>query len=285
MNCSLCPRNCAVDRRTQAGFCGVRGLRIARADLHFFEEPPISGTRGSGTIFFCGCSLRCAFCQNFTVSRNLTGADITVKRLAELCRELEARGAHNINLVTPTHYLEELETCFSDHPVSVPVVWNTHSYESVRTVQRAARFSDIFLADLKYFSPEISMRYAGVPDYFERAMEAIETMVACRPDVYDEDGMMRSGVIIRHLILPQNVDETVNILRAIKREFPQTTVSLMAQYTPFGDLSEFPELQRKITRREYERACAEMSALNLKGFLQERSSGDRCYIPDWNFQD
>ena len=283
MTCRLCPRACAVDRARQAGFCGVETLRVARADLHFFEEPPISGTRGSGTVFFSGCSLRCVFCQNYDVSRARVGKELTVAELAELCRGLEARGAHNLNLVTPTHYLRELEACFADYRPNVPVVWNTHSYETLETVERAARFADIFLADLKYVSPQISRRYAGVDDYFERAFAAVRRMCELKPNHFDAEGMMTSGVIIRHLILPQNVDETLRILDAVKEALPQALVSLMAQYTPFGDL-QYPELRRRITAREYRRAADRMADLGLDGFVQERAAGDACYIPAWDLR-
>lgn len=283
MICRLCPKNCGADRPQTAGACGARELKIARADLHFFEEPPISGTRGSGTVFFCNCSLRCVFCQNAEVSRGRVGKSVSPAELADLFRRLEARGAHNINLVTPTHYLNEIEEAFSIYRPDIPVVWNTHAYENPETVERAARFTDIFLPDLKYFSPEISLRYAGVRDYFDRAFDAIRIMRRSKRDDFGGDGIMRSGVIVRHLILPMNVDETFAILGKLHDELPGTLLSLMSQYTPCGD-PPFPELKRGITKREYARAVSRMRELGIPGFLQDLASSGTAYIPEWDLR-
>ena len=284
MNCALCPRNCGVDRKKQAGFCGAKDLKIARADLHFYEEPPLSGTRGSGAVFFSGCSLRCVFCQNFEVSRGRVGKTVTPERLAEIFRELEEKGAHNLNLVTPTHYLTEIERAFEIYRPKIPVVWNTHAYETEQTVLRAAEISDVFLPDLKFYSPEISLRYAGVPDYFEKAFRAVKLMRTLKADRFDADGMLRSGVLIRHLILPMNADETFRILDAVARELPGTKLSLMSQYTPFGE-HDYPELKRRITAREYNRARAHMQALGIDGYVQSLDSSGEVYIPNWNLND
>lgn len=283
MICTLCPRNCGAERPETAGFCGAKELKIARADLHFFEEPPISGTKGSGTVFFCGCLLRCVFCQNYEVSRNEVGKAVTPAELAQIFQNLEAKGAHNINLVTPTHYLNEIEEAFSLYQPGIPVVWNTHSYETEETVERAAKFVDIFLPDLKYFSPEISLRYAGVRDYFERAFAAIRRMRELKADEFSGDGLMRSGVLVRHLILPMNLDETFAVLEKLAGELPGTKLSLMSQYTPFGELA-FPELRRKITRREYARAVGHMRELCIDGFVQELDSSGTAFIPDWDYK-
>ena len=284
-NCRLCPRECGADRSRHPGLCGATDrVKIARAALHFFEEPPISGTRGSGTVFFCGCALRCCFCQNFEVSRGRVGREISVRELAGIFRRLEEEGAHNINLVSPTPYVPQILEALAVCRPKIPVVYNTHGYESLETLELLRGKVDIFLPDLKYRDPFLSERYSGAADYFERASAAILKMCGMAPRRFDEDGMMQSGVIVRHLMLPMAVYDTLAVLDWLKEHLPpDVPVSLMGQYTPFGELSAFPELTRKLTRREYARGKARMEALGLKGFCQELSSADKTFIPDWDF--
>lgn len=285
--CNLCPRGCGIDRSEKRGFCQTaERIRIARADLHFYEEPVISGTRGSGAIFFCGCSLRCCFCQNFSVSRNTVGSEISEKRLSELFRELEDKGAHNINLVNPTHYIPQILNALERYRPKLPIVYNSHGYERAENIERLRGAVDIYLPDLKYHDSFLSSRYSQAPDYFEYASEAILEMAAQVRKRFDDDGMLQSGLIVRHLVLPMAVYDSLFLLDWIKANLPtDSMVSLMAQYTPFGEASKFPELNRKITAREYRRVSSHMLALGLDGYLQERDSAKDAYIPIWDFQE
>lgn len=285
--CNLCPRGCGIDRSEKRGFCQTaERIRIARADLHFYEEPVISGTRGSGAIFFCGCSLRCCFCQNFSVSRNTVGSEISEKRLSELFRELEDKGAHNINLVNPTHYIPQILNALERYRPKLPIVYNSHGYERAESIERLRGAVDIYLPDLKYHDSFLSSRYSQAPDYFEYASEAILEMAAQVRKRFDDDGMLQSGLIVRHLVLPMAVYDSLFLLDWIKANLPaDSMVSLMAQYTPFGEASKFPELNRKITAREYRRVSSHMLALGLDGYLQERDSAKDAYIPIWDFQE
>ncbi len=283
--CKLCPRQCGVARSRTVGFCKSSDeLRIARADLHFFEEPVISGTRGSGTIFFTGCSLRCCFCQNFDVSRNTVGKPISVNRLADLFRMLEDKGAHNINLVNPTHFIPQIKDALELYRPPIPIVYNSHGYETVESIRSLNGYIDIYLPDLKYHDSFLSGRYSQAPDYFEFASQAILEMSR---QVHKEirDGLMKSGLIVRHLVLPLAVYDSVSLLDWVKGNLPgDILISLMSQYTPFGEAEKYPELTRKITAGEYKRVLNHMLELGLDGFIQERNSAEELYIPTWDFQ-
>jgi len=284
--CNLCPRTCGVDRTKQAGTCGETAtVRIAKYYLHPYEEPPISGTNGSGAVFFCGCSLKCRFCQNYDLSRSLRGKAITPARLSEIFKELEYAGAHNINLVTPTHFLTEIAEAVKIRRPNIPIVYNTHGYEREECLLTADKFVDVYLPDLKYFSPESSMRYTGIKNYFEVASNAISHMMNVRPTV-NENGLMTSGVCVRHLILPMNLNETFNIIDWFDENNKNNACfSLMAQYTPFGDIEGYPELNRPITAREYRLACEKVMAASFadRCFIQERSSSGEQFIPAWDY--
>ena len=282
MICNACPRKCGVDRSKKSGFCGAgESFVVARAAKHFWEEPPISGTNGSGAVFFSGCNLRCVFCQNFEVSRAKCGKEITDKRLTEIFDSLISEGAHNLNLVTATQYSERLSEILRDYHSPVPVVYNCGGYESLETLRRLEGLVDIFLPDLKFFDPERSMRYCGAADYFETASAAILEMRRQQPEDVFEDGLMKKGLIIRHLVLPKNVNQSRRIFEWIKENLgAKTYISLMAQYTPCGKLESFPELQRKITRREYEKAVCFLEDLGFENvFLQELDSAAEQFIP------
>ncbi|MBE5745496.1 MAG: radical SAM protein [Clostridiales bacterium] len=283
-NCKLCPVACGANRLTGVGACGVTGLRIAKYYLHPFEEPCISFQKGSGTIFFCGCNLRCAFCQNYEVSRAQRGKEITPAQLADIFKELEDMGAENISLVTPSHVIAYLEEAFRIYQPKIPVVYNSGGYENVDTLRRIDEYIDIYLPDLKFYSPTLSKRYLGKEDYFDVASEAISFM-AKKPLRITDEGKMLSGCIVRHLVMPLCTADSKALLRWFRGALPKATyLSLMSQYTPFGNIENFPELQRRITAREYNAVVDEAFALGIDNlFLQERDSSGKAYIPSWDF--
>jgi putative pyruvate formate lyase activating enzyme len=263
-------------------------MRIARAALHFFEEPPISGTRGSGTVFFVGCSLRCVFCQNRVISRaDRIGRVVTPEELADIFLSLEAQGAHNINLVTPTHFadglLEALTMARSN--LTVPVVYNTSGYERVETLRRLDGLVDIYLPDFKYISSELSSRYSAAPDYAEVAADALREMFR-QVGRYEigEDGLMQRGMIVRHMVLPKGRQDSIAVLDRLAELLPVDGIllSLMSQYTPeFAMDSPYAELHRKVTTFEYRSVVERAAALGFDGFMQEKSSATAQYTPDF----
>ena len=284
MICSICPRHCNVDRSVNLGFCqSPDNFRVARAALHFWEEPCISGKEGSGTVFFSGCNLKCVFCQNNEISAENKGVEISDDKLISIFENLISQGANNINLVNPTHYAKRLAKVLGRWKSPVPIVYNSSGYEEVETLKALDGFIDIYLPDLKYIRAEKAMRYSKATDYFEKASAALLEMRRQVEDKFDGD-IMKSGMIIRHLILPQNTNSSIAVLDFIKSNFPNTFVSLMAQYTPCGDLSEFPEINRKITKREYEKVVNYAFDNSFdKLFIQELSSADKSFIPKFDF--
>lgn len=284
MICSICPRHCNVDRSVNLGFCqSPDNFRVARAALHFWEEPCISGKEGSGTVFFSGCNLKCVFCQNNEISAENKGVEISDDKLISIFENLISQGANNINLVNPTHYAKRLAKVLSRWKSPVPIVYNSSGYEEVETLKALDGLIDIYLPDLKYIRAEKAMRYSKAADYFEKASVALLEMRCQVEDKFDGD-IMKSGMIIRHLILPQNTNSSIAVLDFIKSNFPNTFVSLMAQYTPCGDLSEFPEINRKITKREYEKVVNYALDNSFdKLFIQELSSADKSFIPKFDF--
>ena len=282
MKCTLCPVSCRAEREVNSGYCGVSGIRIAKYYLHPFEEPPISYKKGSGCIFFCGCSLKCVFCQNFELSRNTRGKNITVKELADIFKSLQDMGAENINLVNPTQYLSDIEEALSIYRPQIPIVYNTHGYETVDNLKRADKFVDIYLPDLKFIDPALSKRYTGREDYAHFAQPAIEFMAQKPLKMYN--GKMLSGCIIRHLVLPLASYDSVNIVNFISTLPKSVYFSLMGQYTPFGDIENYKELQRTITKREYNKVLSAVEECGLKNvFLQDLDSSKTTYIPQWDF--
>ena len=284
MICSICPRHCNVDRSVNLGFCqSPDNIRVARAALHFWEEPCISGKEGSGTVFFSGCNLKCVFCQNNEISAENKGVEISDDKLISIFENLISQGANNINLVNPTLYAKRLAKVLSRWKSPVPIVYNSSGYEEVETLKALDGLIDIYLPDLKYIRAEKAMRYSKAADYFEKASAALLEMRRQVEDKFDGD-IMKSGMIIRHLILPQNTNSSIAVLDFIKSNFPNTFVSLMAQYTPCGDLSEFPEINRKITKREYEKVVNYAFDNSFdKLFIQELSSADKSFIPKFDF--
>lgn len=288
MICNLCPRNCGALRTdTEAeGFCAMpETVYLARAALHHWEEPPISGTRGAGTVFFSGCNLGCVFCQNDVISRQRLGKPVTEQRLREIFGELVAQGAHNIDLVSPTHYAHVLDRVLSE-PLPVPVVWNTGGYEKVETLRALEGKVDVYLPDLKYMDADPAQRYSGAADYPERAKAAILEMVRqTGPVQLDEEGIIRKGVIIRHLILPGQVSAAKAVMDWVAETFPRGTVlfSLMSQYVPLGRAAEFKEIDRVLRKGEARSAAAYMANLGLQGFTQELGAADDGYVPAFDF--
>lgn len=250
--CSLCPRRCGADRAAgQTGFCGAPETPVvARAAPHFGEEPCISGTRGSGAVFFAGCNLRCVFCQNYALSRNQLGREITVQRLRDIFLELRDQGVHNINLVTPSHDARAIAQALDGLELGVPVVWNSSGYESVETLRMLEGLVQIYLPDLKYADAALAARYSAAPDYPETARAAIlEMFRQTGPFRMDGDGLLQSGVLIRHLILPEQGDNSRRVIDWVSDTFEPGDVlfSLMSQYTPMGELSAFPELRHTVS--------------------------------------
>ena len=285
MICNACPRQCGAQRAERVGFCGVgAAFRVARAALHFWEEPCISGKNGSGTVFFSGCNLRCVFCQNYEISHGCFGKEIGDDRLCEIFDELITAGAHNLNLVNPTHYAERLARVLQDYRSPVPVVWNSSGYESVETLRQLEGLVDVWLPDFKFSRPDRAVMYAGAADYPETALAAITEMKRQQPRDVFQDGLLKKGMIVRHLILPKNTNSSVEILRQIADCFgTDTIVSLMAQYTPCGNIDRFPELQRPITAWEYEKVVDALETLGFKNaFVQEREAADESFIPPFD---
>ena len=284
--CTACPRECGADRSVSRGFCGCNDtFRLARAALHYWEEPCISGKNGSGTIFFSGCSLKCFYCQNYEISHNLFGKDISDRRLCEIFEELKNAGANNINLVNPTHYALKIADILKTSKPSIPVVYNTGGYEKVQTLKQLDGLVDIYLTDLKYYDSAVSLKYSEAADYFEKAFEALKEMKRQQPcDIYNENGIMQKGVIIRLLILPGNISQTIKLLDLIADNFSNDTViSLMSQYTPCGRAEEYPTINRRISKREYKTVKDRLLSLGFENaYIQELSSSKEEYIPPFD---
>ena len=282
--CNLCPNTCKIDKTIQKGACGTSDdIYIAKYYLHPFEEPCVSGNKGSGTIFFCGCSLKCVFCQNYPLSRNQTGKQISVEQLANVFKELEDMGAHNINLVNPTHYSNKIVDALKIYKPNIPIVYNTHGYENLEVLEKINDYIDVYLPDIKFYSPSISRRYTGKENYFEVTSKAIEFM-ANKPLVFGQDGMIKSGTIVRHLILPQNVSDSKKILEWFSQIKDKAYINIMSQYTPCGEIEKFKELQRKLTKREYDTVIDYALSLGIeKAFYQKLESADETYIPHWDY--
>ena len=284
--CNLCPRKCGVDRSNRAGYCLSQGLKVARASLHRWEEPPISGQNGSGTVFFSGCNLRCAYCQNFDVSRG-KGIEITPRRLADVFKRLVDAGAHNINLVTPTHFIDDILTAIELYKPPVPVVYNCGGYESPTSLQRLKDAVDVFLPDFKYADNALAQKYSNCADYFQTCTTAILKMRELQPDDVFKDGLIQRGLIVRHLVLPNNVENTLAVLDWLANNLsPTTYISLMGQYTPFGKACNFPELARPLLPLEYKIAVNRAQKLHLANtFIQDLSSASTNFIPDFDDTD
>lgn len=287
MKCSLCPRRCNAERTNDQnlnGFCKMPLLpKVARAALHFWEEPCISGKNGSGTVFFSGCTLDCAFCQNYDISHGGFGKKITYQRLADIFKELEDRGAHNINLVTPSHFVPAIIRALDIYKPKIPVVYNSGGYDSVEEIRALKGYVDIFLMDLKYLSRERAALYSGAPDYPEHAAAAIRECYLQQPICEFKDGIMRRGLIVRHLLLPQGTGEAIRVFDWVRENTPDAYFSIMSQYTPCGRAENMPIINRRVTKREYEKVLCYICNTDFeKVYFQERESSDKKYIPPFD---
>lgn len=288
--CHLCPRNCGVDRLAgQKGFCGVdAGIMVARAALHMWEEPCISGKEGSGAVFFSGCSLGCAFCQNRTISKGQSGKVITVEHLAELFLNLQAQKANNINLVTAGHFLPQVREALilaKEQGLTIPVVYNSSGYEKAEMLRYLEGLVDIYLPDLKYLEADLAGKYSHAKDYPEVAMKALEEMVRqVRTPEFDERGMMKKGVIVRHLLLPGHVRNSKKVLEYLYGTYgDQIYISLMNQYTPMPAMKDDLQLSRKVTDREYDRLLDHAISFGVTNcFIQEGETAKESFIPEFN---
>ena len=283
MICKLCPRECGVDRATARGWCGMgEKPKVARAALHFWEEPCISGTRGSGAVFFSGCTLGCAYCQNYSLSHEGMGMEITPARLAEIFKMLCDQGAHNINLITGTQFVPAILEALSLYRPAVPIVWNCGGYEKVETLRMLAGAVDIYLPDLKHVSSRLSGLCAGAPDYFASAAPALlEMRRQTGENVYDENGLLLRGMVVRHLLLPGCTADAMRVMDFVAENLPGVPVSVMRQYTP-QPFCTVPGLNRRVTDAEYDRVTAHALGLGLTGYFQEKSSADREYTPPFD---
>ena len=285
MICNQCPRRCNVDRENALGYCKApNAYKLARASLHFWEEPCISGKSGSGAVFFSGCNLGCVFCQNYEISHKCKGVEVSEERLIRIFEHLVDEGANNINLVNPTHYAVQLAHTLKKYKPPVPVVYNTSGYDSVDTLKLLDGLVDIYLPDFKYMRNDKALRYSRAEDYPQFAMPALTEMKRqVGNDVFDENGIMKRGMIIRHLVLPGNTNSAIQALDYLAENFGDTYISVMAQYVPCTDLSEYKEINRKITKREYDKVVDHILELGLeKVFLQKLESATEDYIPDFD---
>lgn len=289
-SCMACPRKCGADRKGSQGFCGVgEEIKIARVGLHLWEEPCISYGKGSGTIFFSGCNLRCVYCQNHEISHGEVGTEISEERLELEILKLQEEGAANINLVTPTHYaeaicrvLQKVRPC-----LKIPVVYNSSGYERIETLRKLEGLIDIYLPDLKYLDSQRSLRYSAAEDYFTVASEALREMIRqCGYPVFDQDGRMKRGVLVRHLVLPGGYHDSIALLQWIAQNFdPQRmAISLMSQYFPTYRAKEFKEINRRLTGFEYHKVVEEAHKLAFSvGFIQDRSAATEEYLPKFDY--
>ena len=289
MLCNECPRHCGAKREENipGGVCISPALpRIARAAPHFGEEPCISGERGSGTVFFSGCNLKCVFCQNHEISRGKVGETVSIQRLCDIFLELQDKGVHNINLVTGSHYVTPIVAALEAAKLSIPVVWNSSGYDSVEGLKRLEGLVQIYMPDMKYMDSELARRYSAAPDYPQVAQAAIKEMYRQVGDfILDDEDMLRYGVLIRHLILPEAEENSRKVMDFVADNFPGDNVlfSLMCQFTPMPHTERFPELQKTVSQEVNDRLCQYMAHRGIEwGFYQETSSATEEMIPDFD---
>ncbi|HAN43941.1 MAG TPA: radical SAM protein [Ruminococcaceae bacterium] len=289
-NCTLCPRQCGSDRTNSPGYCGGgENIRLARAALHFWEEPCISGKNGSGTVFFSGCQLKCCFCQNYKISAENFGKEVAAERLAEIFLELQAQNASNINLVSPTHYAGKIIQALdiAKPKLKIPVVYNSSGYENIQTLKMLEGYVDVYLPDIKYMDSQMSKKYSNAENYFEYASKAVlEMFRQVGKAVFDENGLIKRGLIIRHLVLPKGADDTLKIIDWISNNLPKEDIllSLMSQYTPCYKSELYPEINRKISTYEYNKTVKKADELGFKGYAQQKSSAKEEYTPPFDLE-
>ena len=287
--CRLCPRNCKKERIAGQvetyGYCRVsRELKVARAALHFWEEPCISGEEGSGTVFFSGCNLQCVYCQNVEIAKGVRGKTISIERLAEIFLELQEEGANNINLVTPSHYYPQIKEALLlvKEKLLIPVVVNTSSYDCVESLREMEGLVDIYLADFKYLDNELAKKYSNASNYPQVAKEALKEMFRqVGEPVFDEEGRMKKGMIVRHLLLPECKEDSKAVIKYLYETFGDSVfISIMNQYTPLSHVASYPELNRRITEEEYEEVVDFAIDLGIEnGFVQEGETAEESFIP------
>ncbi|MDP4144549.1 MAG: radical SAM protein [Bacillota bacterium] len=288
--CTLCARNCRVNRLSgELGFCkSGQNVMVAKAYLHPWEEPCISGTNGSGTVFFSNCNLGCVFCQNHSISQEHIGKEISTERLAEIFIEHQKNNAHNINLVTPTHYVPQIIEAISiakKNGLVIPIVYNSNGYENIDTIKALNGYIDVYLPDLKYLNEKYASKYSNAPEYFKYASAAIKEMAAQVGDaVFDENGIIKKGVIIRHLMLPGLLFDSKKIVDYIQATFGGSVyISLMNQYTPMHKASTYPEINKPLNVKHYKALIEYACSVGIKnGFIQETGTSSVTYVPDFN---
>lgn len=287
--CTLCPRNCAVDRGNgERGICGqTENLKVARAALHYWEEPCISGEEGSGTVFFSGCSLHCVFCQNRNIANGDAGKEISIGRLTDIFLELQGKGANNINLVTPGHFVPQIVTALDaakQQGLTIPIVYNTGSYESVDTIRRLEGMVDIYLPDFKYMDAALGARYSHAPDYSDVAKAAIAEMVRQTGEPVEEGELLKRGTIVRHLLLPGQKEDSKAVIRYLYQTYGDTIyISIMNQFTPLDGLGNYQELNRRVTEEEYDEVVDYAIELGVeRGFIQEGETAEESFIPEFD---
>ncbi len=288
MKCSICPRGCLAERSETNGICGVgEKFKIARAAPHFWEEPCISGEKGSGTVFFSGCNLGCVYCQNYEVSHESFGKEINETELMKIFDNLIEKGVHNLNLVTPTHYAPMLAKVLKEYKSPVPIVYNTSGYERAETLKLLEGLVDIYLPDIKYFDSAPAKKYSDAEDYFEFASSAVIEMYRQVGDmVTDENGIAKKGIIIRHMVLPGNISQAVKVFSWVRDNLPpETYISVMRQYTPFGKAKELPPIDRKLSSKEYKIVKDKILALGFENcYFQSKESSAENFIPNFNLE-
>lgn len=288
MLCNNCPRRCnALRTKTQniGGVCGMPSDPVvARAALHYWEEPSISGVNGSGTVFFSGCSLHCVFCQNSVISSDNKGKKISVRELADIFKRLENDGANNINLVTPTHFVDSIISALEIYKPKIPIVYNTSGYENVETLKRLKDCVDVYLFDFKYINSEKSALYSKAPDYPNVCKTALRECYAQQPECLFTNGIMQKGIIVRHLLMPQSTNDAISIFDWVRQNAPGAYFSLMSQYLPLFKAGDMPVINRKITLREYNKVVDYISDTGFENcYIQELESADKNFIPDFDF--
>lgn len=290
--CNICPRNCGANRlEGKRGFCGASyKIRVARAALHYWEEPCISGEIGSGTVFFSHCTLKCIFCQNYNISQCDHGKEITIERLAEIFVELQEKGALNINLVTPTHYVPQIIEALDiakRNGLKLPIIYNSSGYEKVETIKLLKGYIDVYLPDLKYFDSKYSTKYSKAQNYFQYAKEAINEMVSQVGEVkFDENGIVQKGVIIRHLMLPGLLFDSKKVIDYIHKTFGNKVyISIMNQYTPLEHVKKYPEINKKLNQKHYDSMIDYAVSIGVEnGFIQEEGTDKESFIPLFNYE-
>lgn len=281
MNCKICPRKCGIERDKYLGYCGVGDkVKIAKAYLHMWEEPVITGKNGSGTVFFSGCNLKCVYCQNFDISHECKGVEISIQELSDIFKKLESLGASNINLVTPSHYAMKIKQALDIYKPNIPIVYNSSGYDSLEELEILKDYIDVYLVDFKYWDNELSFRLSKAYDYREVTQKAILKMKEYKPNnIYDGE-LINSGVIIRHMILPNHIEDSKKILEWISKNISNPCVSLMGQYTPMYNANEYKDISRKLKPLEYKVVEKYMLDLGITdGFTQELTSAVEDFVP------